>query len=137
MFCGGWAPFYVDTKYKKQMQRCGGERTQELSWVDSSLRVLCSAATVFTAVARARERERWGCSTAGGVKTGTTPSSVKNVTGDRVNAARLEYTHGTMFEDTTTSRRRVPVKSAIPGGRALKQQSLPGLRFSGGWTIRG
>ena len=67
----------------------------------------------------------------------TKRSFVKNATRDRVNAARLEYTHGTMLGDTTTTRGRVPVKSAISGGRALKQQRWPELRFSGGWTTRG
>ena len=36
-----------------------------------------------------------GCSTSGPIKTSTKRSFVKNETGDRVNAARLEYTHGT------------------------------------------
>ena len=78
-----------------------------------------------------------GGSTSGLLVMATKRWFVKNELGPPVNAARLEYTHGTMLGDTTTTRGRVPVKSAISGGRALKQQRVPGLRFSGGWTTRG
>ena len=56
--------------------------------------------------------ESAGCSTSGGVKRRTKRSLVKNELGDRVNAARLEYTRGTLLGETTTTRGRVPVKSA-------------------------
>ena len=51
-----------------------------------------------------------GCSTASALVMATKRSFVKNELGPPVNAARLEYTHGTMLGDTTTTRGRVPVK---------------------------
>ena len=79
----------------------------------------------------------WGCCASGPIKKGTKRSLVKNETRDRVNAARLEYTHETELSGTHTTPGRATVKSARSGGRALKQQSVPRLRFSGGWTTRG
>jgi hypothetical protein len=43
---------------------------------------------------------------------------------------RLEYRNGTMLGDTPTTRGRVPVLKARSGGRALKQESVPGLGSS-------
>ena len=115
---------------------------------DTQARVMSEEPNVATPAWRhARDRGgadilvRLGGSTASALKTWTKRSLVKNELGDRVNAARLEYTHGTLLGNTTTTRghmfRPCPRVSARSGGRALKQQSFPRLRVSGGWTTRG
>ena len=78
-----------------------------------------------------------GCSESGLLNTATKTFVREKRDGARVNAARLEYAHGTKLGRTHATSVRAAVKSARSGRRALKQQSCPGLRFSGGWTTSG
>jgi hypothetical protein len=62
-------------------------------------------------------------------------SSIRDL-GDRAAAVRLEYRNGTMLGDTPTTRGRVPVQKSRSGGRALKQESVPGLGSSDVSVVR-
>ena len=50
--------------------------------------------------------------------------------GSRRHRVRLEYRNGTMLKNMETTWGRVPVQKARSGGRALKQERVPG--FSSG-----
>jgi hypothetical protein len=63
-------------------------------------------------------------------------SSITRTRGDRAAAVRLEYRNETMLGDTPTTRGRVPVQKARSGGRALKQESVPGLGSSDVSVVR-